>query len=73
MWELSLREMTCSRSGNSLSKSLDSEKSLTFPGDNYCGGGHGWDDGGGRALLPSLAVLSLNVLLSLGAGAIFTQ
>lgn len=65
--------MTCSRSGNSLSKSLDSEKSLTFPGDNYCGGGHGWDDGGGRALLPSLAVLSLNVLLSLGAGAIFTQ
>jgi len=31
------------------------------------------DDGGGRALLPSLAVLSLNILLCLGASAIFTQ
>lgn len=31
------------------------------------------DDGGGGVLLPSLAVLSLNILLSLGASAIFTQ
>ena len=37
---LKIRELTKQPSWW-LSKSLDSEKRLTFPGNNYCGGGHG--------------------------------